>query len=69
MSVFVFMTAYGISVGIFKDPECDAGSAYKEAGKRFFTLMGNENFIYIKAIFNRFLLGIFFTTFIMFKVL
>lgn len=49
VSVFVFLTAYGISVGIWRQENITIGIAYQQAGKRFFRLVGQFFALYLSV--------------------
>ncbi len=49
VALFVFMTAYGISKKLFASESQDVLSAYKDASRRFFSLMGNFTALYISV--------------------
>ncbi len=49
VSIFVFLTAYGISKGIFKQKELGIKEAYGQARKRFGKLMLNFVILYISV--------------------
>lgn len=50
VSVFVFLTAYGISTGLFAQQEtASLRDAYKQAGKRFVILMINFAVLYLSV--------------------
>lgn len=57
VSVFVFLTAYGISTGIWKQSEITIGDAYKQACTRFVKLMGNFFILFLSV---NILWGVFF---------
>lgn len=46
VAVFVFMTAFGISTGLFAQNDITAKDAYSQTTKRFFTLMLNYFLLY-----------------------
>lgn len=50
VSVFVFLTAYGIAKGIFSQKDLSMIDAYKQALKRFFKLMLNFFILYVSVI-------------------
>ncbi|MBQ8823519.1 MAG: acyltransferase family protein [Lachnospiraceae bacterium] len=47
VAVFVFLTGYGITKGLYAQGEISAKEAYRQATKRFFTLMGNFAVMYL----------------------
>lgn len=49
VSIFVFLTAYGISKGIFQQEKLDIKGAYGQAFKRFIKLMFNFLLLYISV--------------------
>lgn len=49
VSIFVFLTAYGISKGIFEQKDLGIKEAYGQACKRFFKLMLNFVILYISV--------------------
>lgn len=49
VSVFVFLTAYGISVGIWTQEDITIGKAYHQAARRFFRLMGQFFALYLSV--------------------
>jgi len=49
VSLFVFLTAFGISAGLFANPQCNAEKAYQQATGRFFRLMGNFFLLYLSV--------------------
>lgn len=49
VSVFVFMTSFGIAAGLFSQEELSAEKAYAQATRRFFTLMRNFLLLYVSV--------------------
>lgn len=49
VSVFVFMTAFGISSSLFSQKELTTENAYTQATRRFFTLMLNFFLLYLSV--------------------
>lgn len=49
VSVFVFLTAYGISMTLEGQGQISAGTIYRQAAKRFFRLMGQFFLLYLSV--------------------
>lgn len=49
VSIFVFMTAYGISRGLFSQQELTPHKAYSQAAKRFFKLMADYLILFLSV--------------------
>ncbi|MBQ7776957.1 MAG: acyltransferase family protein [Lachnospiraceae bacterium] len=47
VAIFIFITSFGISTGLFAQENISAKEAYSQAAKRFFSLMGNFFLLYV----------------------
>lgn len=50
VAIFVMITAYGITKSILSVPDINANEAYKQAGKRFWKLLGGFALLYFSVI-------------------